>query len=167
MSKVLASRLAMSVMALLPLATTALAQSTKSETRFEDWVVACDDSSGTKKCSLSQTFTKAGTGEVVLAWVLAKDADGKLRAVVYTPTQVLLAPGLTVAAGGLDPINAPYRYCAPQACVAEFPFDDKWLDVFRKGTDYSVVFSPVNQKPVTVKGSLKGFTAAYDFFAKG
>jgi invasion protein IalB len=166
MRKGLASRLAASVIALAPLATTGHAQTTKSETRFDDWVVACDDSSGTKRCSLSQTFTKSGTGEVVLAWILAKDTDGKLKAVVYTPTQVLLAPGLVVNEIGLDAITAPYRYCAPQACVAEFPFDENWLAAFRKNDEYSVTFLPVSQKPATVKGSLKGFSAAYDFFLK-
>ncbi len=166
MRKVLASAFAVSVVALAPLMTTAHAQTTKSETRFEDWVVACDDSSGAKRCSLSQTFTKSGTGEVVLAWILAKDNDGKLKAVVYTPTQVLLAPGLLINESGLDAITAAYRYCAPQACVAEFPFEDNWLAAFRKNTEYSVTFEPVNQKPATVKGSLKGFSAAYDFFLK-
>ena len=164
--KLFAGRFAVSVVALAPLASAALAQTTKSETRFDDWVVACDDSSGAKRCSVSQTFTKSGTGDVVLAWVLGKDADGKLTAVVYTPTQVLLAPGLTVNETGLDPVNAPYRYCAPQACVTEFPFDDNWLAAFRKNTEYSVTFQPVNQKPATVNGSLKGFSAAYDFFVK-
>jgi invasion protein IalB len=144
----------------------ASAQTTKSETRFEDWVVACDDASGSKRCSLSQTFTKAGTGEVVLAWVLAKDPEGKLRAILYTPTQVLLASGLKIEAGGLEPLNASFRYCAPQACVAEFPFEAEWLDVFKKNADYSVTFEPVNLKPATVKGSLKGFTAAFEFFEK-
>lgn len=164
--KNLASRFVLAVAALVPFAPVANAQATKTETRFQDWVVACDDSSGAKRCSLSQTFTKAGTGEVVLAWVLAKDQDNKLHAVVYTPTQVLLAPGLKVDGGGLPTIEAPYRYCAPQACVAEFPFEDDWLAVFRRNTEYSVTFEPVNQKPATVKGSLKGFSSAYDFFEK-
>lgn len=159
-----ATSLVLAVAALAPLAPASFSQVTKSETRFEGWVVACDDSSGTKTCSLSQTFTKAGTGEVVLAWVLAKDAEGNLRAVVYTPTQVLLQPGLKVDAGNLAPITAAYRYCAPQACVAEFPFADDWLEVFRRDPEYSVTFQPINQNPATVKGSLKGFTAAFDFF---
>jgi invasion protein IalB len=146
--------------------TAAQPQTTKSETRFEDWIVACDDGTGAKKCSVSQTFTKQGTGEVVLAWVLATNAEGKLRAIVYTPTQVLLEPGLKVEAGALTPLVAPYRYCAPQACVSEFDFSDDWLATFRKDAEYSVTFQPVNQNPATVKGSLKGFTAAYDFFAK-
>jgi len=150
----------------VPFAAVAHAQTTKSETRFEDWVVACDDATGAKKCSLSQTFTKAGTGEVVLAWVLAKSAENKLHAIVYAPTQVLLEPGLKVDAGGLDPIVAPFRYCAPQACVAELDFSDEWLKVFQKNTEYSVSFQPVNQNQATVKGSLKGFSAAFDFFSK-
>jgi hypothetical protein len=29
-----------------------------------------------------------------------------------------------------------------------------------------VTFEPVNLKPATVKGSLKGFTAAFEFFEK-
>ena len=50
--------------------------------------------------------------------------------------------------------------------MAEFPFTDDWLAVFRSGDEYSVTFQPVNQSPATVKGSLKGFTAAIDFFGQ-
>ncbi len=153
-------------MVLPPLVGLAFAQATKSETRFEDWVVACDDSSGEKKCSLSQTFTKAGTGKVVLAFIVTKDAEGKFKAVVFAPTQVLLAPGLTVTVEGVDPVNASYTYCSPQACVAEFPFTDAWVEAFRKLTSFSVSFEPVGQKPAAVNGSLKGFMAALEFFDK-
>jgi invasion protein IalB len=156
----------LSAIAFAALAPAAFAQATKSETRFQDWVVGCDESGGSKKCTISQTFTKAGTNEVGLAFVLTKKDDGSLKAAVYSPTQVLLAPGVTVNAGDLPPINAAFLYCAPRACLAEFGFDDQLLDVFRKGTDYAVTFQPVNQQPVTVKGSLKGFAAAYEFFSK-
>ena len=74
--------------------------------------------------------------------------------------------GPKVEAGTLAPLVAPYRYCAPQACVAELDFPDDWLATFRTGAEYSVTFQPVNQNPATVKGSLKGFTAAFDFFSK-
>ncbi len=161
-----AGSLILSAVAFAALATAAFAQATKSETRFQDWVVGCDDSGGSKKCTMSQTFTKAGTSEAVLAIVLTKKDDGSLKAAVYSPTQVLLAPGVTVTAGDLPPVNAAFLYCAPRACLAEFGFDDKWLDVFRTGADYAVTFQPVNQQPVTVRGSLKGFTAAYDLFSK-
>ena len=121
------------------------AQTTKSETRFEDWVVACDDATGEKICSLSQTFTKSGTGEVVLACMLVKDAEGKLK-----------RDRLHADAGPARPRPHDRRRRAsipsrPTAIARRRPasptdFRRRMAGVFRKNTEYSVTFEPVNQK---------------------
>jgi invasion protein IalB len=160
--------LVLTLLCILPLiaAGTPSHAQTRTEKTFDDWLVTCQEQGEKKACGLSQTFRDAKTKRIALSWIITRDVNGSDKAVVRTPTAVALADGLRVAVPTAGEFVAAYRFCGPRACTAEFAFTDEWLKAFRGQGEFSATFKPVGGNPVTLKGSLKGFSAAYDFFAE-
>jgi invasion protein IalB len=151
--------------AIFTLLVTGVQAQTRIEKKFDAWMVACQEAE-TKSCALSQTLSDAKTQRTVLALVVAKGLEGRTRAVVRTPTGVLLPEGLTLTANGIDPVKAIFRFCGPRACTADFQLDDAWLGILREQAEITVGFKSMAGEPFNIKVSLKGFAAAYDYFVE-
>lgn len=138
---------------------------TRTERQFEGWTVGCLETEKIKSCALSQLVRAQKNKRVVFGWTVFSDKGGARKARIRTPTGIDLEKGITVTVPGSKPIPVSYRFCGPQACIAEFAFSDAWVGAMKKQTEMNVSFTPVGTgKEVTVKMSLKGFSDAYDYF---
>jgi invasion protein IalB len=135
---------------------------TRLDRAFEKWRVTCVERAETKNCAVSQSFSNQRRN-VVFSWTIGMD-DQVRKAIIRTPTNVLLAEGVRVSVGGGDPAQIPYRTCGPRFCFAEFTFSDEWLKAFQTGQTVPVSFTAANGDPVEITLDLKGFSAAHTFF---
>jgi invasion protein IalB len=145
---------------------TATAQETKTEKTFDNWVVTCGETAEGKNCAMSQTLRDAKTKQVVLTVILARTQDGKNIVTVRTPIGVLLPAGLGLAIEGGPETTAQYRFCGPRACHAQFEVAAGVLDAFRKQAAFTATFSRLDGQRMSVAGSLKGFSGAFDFLVE-
>jgi len=153
------------VAAMLASISSAAAQETKTEKRFDDWVVNCAETGEAKNCAMSQTLRDAKTKQVVLTVFVARSKDGKNVVTVRTPVGVLLTAGLGLAIEGGPETTAQYRFCGPRACHAQFEVEGPVLDAFRQQATFTATFSRLDGQRLSVAGSLKGFSGAFDFLA--
>jgi len=139
---------------------------TRLERNFDDWLVSCQEAQPRNVCVLSQTLRQAKTSQVVLSWRVARTGEGGDVVTILTPTGVSVRDGVTISVAGTDGLVATYNVCGPRACTADFPLDESWREALRRETEFTIAFKPASGDPLTFKSSLKGFAAAYDYYAE-
>jgi hypothetical protein len=91
-------------------------------------------------------------------------------AIVVTPLETLLAPGMRVRIDESEPAGVPYTLCEPTGCLARIPLTQENVAAFQAGADvfleiFALVRSDMGEiggVPVALTASLRGFTAAFN-----
>jgi invasion protein IalB len=98
-------------------------------------------------------------------------AEGQIAAaIIVTPLETLLAPGIRIRIDEGDPVGVPFTLCDQAGCLARIPMDQNSIDVFLAGGDAFIdIFALVRSElgeiggvPVALTASLRGFTAAWN-----
>lgn len=114
-----------------PTAVAAAGPPTRTETVVHDqWTVVCQDRPDgaiKRACSAVLKIVDPNRNQVVFAWVLMRGADGRLAAVMQTPTGVQVPRGITVKVGEGQPRVLPFETCEPQNCEATTALDEPML----------------------------------------
>ncbi len=140
---------------------------TRTQKSFGGWQVDCNQPDGGKEaCVLQYSLVNKKDRRPIFSWAIAKgDKDGDVnKAVVRTPTGVLLSEGVNIGFEGADPVKINYLTCGPQACVAEFDFTAQWSKALSGNDKVVVNLKAANQKPVKFEIDLKQFSDAYAYF---
>lgn len=140
---------------------------TRVQRTFGPWQVDCTErDNGKKNCVLQYALVAKKDKRPVFSWSIVrrgKDAAGD-RAVIRTPTGVLLANGVNVGFEGADPVKINYVTCGPRACLAEFDFTDDWLNALESKKKVLVSYNAANDKPIKHEIELAQFKAAFEFY---
>lgn len=140
----------------------------KAGDRFEDWAVECHTFDKDKTlCVLSQTITAAKTNQRIAKLSFRQNdpaVDPVFTAIV--PLGIILPAGvaMVLSTGQAQPVAVPLTVetCTPQGCIATTRVNAALLKVMQTADGFGIRFVPQPKaKPVTIKGSLKGFAAGY------
>lgn len=134
---------------------------------FEDWQVICDQAQGAQggksTCSMAIAgATKATDGRTVgirLSQLPVTNRSDALFA-IETPLDLLLSKGIEMRVDGGPLMRLAFRSCHTDGCLAPFSLNSKVERQFRNGQALSIRVFDLNGKPVEVRLSLLGFTAA-------
>ncbi|MBT9290686.1 invasion associated locus B family protein [Prosthecodimorpha staleyi] len=130
---------------------------------YDDWLVVCRTLADAKRqCSMVQNQVDGKTKQRVLALELAAGPDRTTLTAVL-PFGLDLAAGIVLASddGGLRQVLR-FRTCLPVGCVVPAVLDAKAVATLKKARLLLLTTSMDNGQPLELKGSLKGFPAAYD-----
>ncbi len=138
-----------------------------SKETIGDWDLACIKTEGeTDPCSLLQIMND-DKGNPMAEFSLFR-IEGKGQAVagatIIVPLETLLPAQLTLSIDGAPGKRYGYSFCNPYGCVAQIGLTEEDIAAFKRGTEatLSLVPAPAPDQLVSLKLSLKGFTAGYD-----
>jgi len=138
-----------------------------SKEKVGDWDIACIKTEAeTDPCSLLQVLQddkKNSVAEFSLFRIKGR-GQAVAGATVIVPLETLLPAQLTISVDGAPGKRYNYSFCNPYGCVAQIGLTAEDIEAFKNGTEavLSLVPAPAPDKVVSLKMSLKGFTAGYD-----
>lgn len=133
-----------------------------------DWTTRCIKAGeGKDPCELYQLMKDAaGNAVAELTLIpLKNNKDVAAGATLIAPLETDLIQGLGFAVGTGEPRGYPFSFCAPVGCVSRIGFSQGELDTMKRGNEATLTLLPFGgdrEKPVQLKLSLAGFTAAFD-----
>lgn len=140
---------------------------TRIQKTFGNWKVDCTEAeTGKKACALQYALVTKKDQRLVFSWTIARGGkDGAVnKAVMRTPTGVLLSDGVNIGFEGADPVKINYLTCGPNGCVAEFDFTEQWAKALGANQKLLVNYKAVNEKPLKHEVDLKQFGEAFKFY---
>ncbi len=130
----------------------------------KNWIKVCGEDPKVKKevCVVAQEI-RAETGQF-LASTAVREIEGEKKKVlaVFTPTIMLLQPGLRVQIDKNKQIAGKYAICFPDRCYAEVEISNDVIQQMKRGNEITITTLNQQARGVNFKLSLTGFTAAYD-----
>ena len=132
-----------------------------------DWIVICAQGyEGRKACAMSQSLNNAKTGQTLAAMAMSRDANGKTSATVTVPMGVLVNAGLRAGVNQQSSFDVPFRTCVAQGCVAQFEINGPLLKQISQAEKFSVAARTIQQQPLTIEFSLRGFAKAHEILTQ-
>ena len=138
----------------------------KTQKTFGQWLVDCTESdAGAVKCGLRFSLINKKSKTVVFGWTIVPGKEeGTNKAVLQTPTGMLLPEGVRLQFPDAEPIAIPYRICGPRFCFAEFDFTQPWLANFTSQKSLSAIFTNGKGQELKYPMNLDRFGEAYEFY---
>lgn len=140
--------------------------SPSDERKEGDWTVICFGVAHEKTCGMSQPVFNAEGNNVaqVELFRLPDNDDFEYGAIVVTPLETWLEPGLILRIDNGDVHRYPYRYCFDQGCVVQLGLTQDQIDSMRLGlvVHLRLFKESLPDAPVDLQVSLTGFTGAID-----
>jgi invasion protein IalB len=132
-----------------------------------DWEERCvKTEDGADPCQLYQLLMDDNANPVaeISIFGLPKGQQAAAGATIIVPLETLLTESLSMKVDAGKERKYPFSWCSGIGCVSRVGFTGPEIDVFRKGNSAEISIVPVvaPDQRVTVKVSLKGFTAGFD-----
>ncbi len=132
-----------------------------------DWTVTCaSNEGGEKSCAMMQRLSNAQTKQVVLAWLIGLNPDGDKVMTLRTPLGLLLNKGIIVQVDDNPHLVMTYRTCVQTFCEAVHALNSALLDTLKGGAMARVQLQNLQEQPVNINVSLKGFGKAFDILGE-
>jgi invasion protein IalB len=93
--------------------------------------------------------------QVLLVWILGRNAEGGLVSVMRTPTGVLLQKGVELKLGSGSARRLSYVSCDPQQCEAVLPMDDAMVREMAAGEAVATVVA-TDGRAISFNMAMKG-----------
>jgi invasion protein IalB len=140
----------------------------KTQKTFGPWSVDCAESDkGDVRCTLRFALVNKKSKSVVFGWsIVPGTGEAANKAVLQTPTGILLGDGIQIQFPEADPTKAAFRICGPRYCFAEFDFTQAWLDSFEAQKSLSVAFRNGKGQELKYPVNLERFGEAYKFYTQ-
>ena len=155
-----------SILACVALAAAVAVPSAPATAQEDDnpWVKICNTDPNAQKeiCLISQEL-RSDSGQF-LASVAIRETPGEQRRSLLTvvPVGMLIQPGVQLQVDGSEPETAQYTICMSNACWAELPIDDGFVNRMKRGGKLQITAINQQAKQVRFDMTLIGFTAAYE-----
>jgi invasion protein IalB len=139
-------------------------QASQTVAAYRDWRLTCVPARPpAPACALTQDIVLNRSGQTIVRLAMGSDRTrGQL--VVTVPHDVLLPAGLGFAIGGNKALAARYATCDQIGCMALIPIDASVRDAITQNDAGQIVFVGLDNKPVTVAYSLRGFVEGRSAF---
>jgi len=151
----------LSVLALvmsLPVAAEQPNMKTTSEA-YKDWVVACVEQEGVKRCEMKQTLIKQNQQTIAVFSAVKRSQKDTLMQIALPHMLDLTIPVKMTVDGKLVK-NLPFKFCNQVACFVLMENDKQVIDAFKVGTAGEVEVQVMNGQQMKLDFSLSGFSAA-------
>jgi invasion protein IalB len=143
---------------------------------FNDWELRCitaAEEGQPERCEMFQLLLDEQDNPVAvfrLSVPLVETEDVVAAAIIVTPLETLLTPGIRVRIDDSEPVGIPFTLCEETGCLARIPLSQENVEAFKAGGDtlldiFALARSDLGEiggVPVALSASLRGFTAAYD-----
>jgi invasion protein IalB len=114
------------------------------------------------ECSIEQRLLMANTQQLIAAVTVRIPNDsGQPLLVVQTPLGILLPGGVSIDIDGANRTSLELQTCDNNGCYASVPMSDELLAGMTRGEKFNIGLQNLSKQPVTVSGTLVGFTAAF------
>lgn len=135
----------------------------RSETTpYDNWTLTCQEAlpaagakAGRKTCWASMRVSDAKSQQVVLVWLIGKDAKDEPTVSIQTPTGVLVRDGVDVALGR-NVRKLAYQWCDQTGCEASGPFDPVFARDLGGAREATISFKARDGRQVSVKVPVAG-----------
>jgi invasion protein IalB len=131
-------------------------------TVYDRWTVTCQEVVGAeakKTCSAALRVVDKEQ-KLVILWEIAQAKDGKIRAVMQTPTGVMVQKGVDLKVGEAQIGKFDYAACVPQNCEATGPMDDPVIKKIEKASEMMVTIHAKDGRDVHFKFPVAGIDKA-------
>ena len=132
-----------------------------------DWDLACVKTEAEQDpCSLLQIVLDEQNNPMAEMSLFRLEQEGSpavAGATVIVPLETLLPGGLTISVDGAPAKRYGYSFCNPLGCVSQIGLTQEDIDAYRRGSEAIMTLrpAPAPDQVITMKLSLKGFTAGY------
>lgn len=142
-----------------------------AKSEHEDWTIRCIKADkGVDPCELYQLMKdEQGNSVAEVTLIPLSNGDVAAGATVVAPLETDLIKGLSLSIDGGEARGYPFSFCAPVGCVSRMGFTAAELNALKRGGRAEIGLLPFGadpSKPVALKLSLSGFTAAFDELSK-
>jgi len=122
------------------------------------WVKLCSKDQEGKNICLTAYELRDEKGQVVASVALREiDGDPKKMMLIAVPPLMLIQPGLRISVDKGKQEEGKYTICFPNACYAEVPASDAFIQQMKKGTGLYIVTLNTQGKAITFPLRLYGF----------
>lgn len=135
--------------------------------KFKDWQVRCETYEDKEKkrfdqCHIFQAWHHKTQKVLILHLAIAYPPANPTRAVAVMtmPLGIYLPAGAKVRVDEGISRDLTFERCEAVGCKAGFPVQGAILKEFTEGLNAYVTFSDMRRKALTIKASLRGFSAA-------
>jgi invasion protein IalB len=132
-------------------------------TRFDNWVVTCNDfTEGPKKrvCSGQINVQQQGSNQVILTWTVFTNDAKQFVTALQTPTGILITPGVEVQPEKGTKRKINYESCDNGRCTAAVTMDNNMIREITAAPNAQVSITAMNGSTVQFNIPIKGFDKA-------
>jgi invasion protein IalB len=132
---------------------------------YSPWTKFCltGNEAGGKKVCFTGKDARIESGMLVASAVLI-EPEGQPKKVfrVTVPLGMALANGTRVLVDQNQPLTAPFAFCVPAGCMADYDITPETVAALKKGKGLYIQAIKVDGQPLTVPLPLGDFAKAYD-----
>ena len=136
---------------------------------YRDWIVRCETPKSPEGellagpiCEMAQELSKSEGNQRVLTVALQASPDGSSTLTLITPFGLRLSDGIAIDVASQRLIEAGFRTCLPQGCIATVALDGAMIEQLSAGTKANVLMTAdAGGQPIALEVSLNGFAAAW------
>lgn len=133
---------------------------------YSPWTKFClkkDESSEGKPVCFTGKDARIESGMLVASAVLIEPQDGPNKVFrVTVPLGMALRNGTRVLIDQDQPLTAPYSFCIPAGCMADYEVSPDMVANLKKGKVLYVQAIKINMQPITIPMPLTDFAKAYE-----
>ena len=134
---------------------------------YGDWQLKCfRTETGENPCQMFQLLREE-TGNPIAEFSIFRLPEGSeavAGATIVVPLGTMLTQELKIAVDGGKAKSYAYRFCSLVGCYAQVGLTKEDIEAFKRGVSAILTIVPAQapDKKVEIKGSLSGFTSAFD-----
>lgn len=134
---------------------------------YQDWTVICGAGPSGKTCLMSQVQLQQN-GQRLLAIEIRRGAGEKIEGLLALPFGLDLPSGAGVKIDkDRDLGHLRFSTCVPGGCLVRLELAEEDIAAMRKAASLSInAAAAETMQPVSLSGSLKGYSAAFDRLAE-
>ena len=135
--------------------------STRTLSSHGDWQVQCDTGDAIScRMSIGAEATSANGTHIAIELVGERPAKGEPLFYVRAPLDLLVANGMELRLTEGKALRLSYRSCHAAGCLAPFRLTGEIAARFRRDASLTLRLFDLEARPVDIRVSLTGFTAA-------
>jgi invasion protein IalB len=128
------------------------------------WTKFCqtDKASSKELCVILQE-SRADTGQFIASATIRQVVgEPKFSLIVSVLPGMMIQPGIRVQVDGGAEHDFPYGICMPEACFAELPINDEFVNAMKSGSQLTITTVNAQAKSMNFPLTLSGFATVYD-----
>ena len=130
--------------------------------QFGGWTVTCDEAGDQSRsvCSAAFRVFDKKSNATILTWLVGRNKDDQLLTEFFVPTEVLIAPGVSMTLEDGPGYKAEFVSCGRSGCKAMLPLDAALATELANATKATLTLVASNGKATRFSMGITGIGAA-------